>query len=42
MSQIAADKGFSTEDLIAANPKIKDPNEIEIDQEINLPTDASA
>jgi len=37
LSKIAADKGFSTDELIAANPQIEDPGQIEIDQEINLP-----
>jgi hypothetical protein len=38
MSRIAKNRGYSTEDMIAANPQIENPNEIEIDQEINLPT----
>ena len=38
MSDIGRDRGYSTEDMIAANPQIDDPDEIEIDQEINLPT----
>ena len=38
LSKIAKEKGFSTEDLIAANPQIEKPGEIDIDQEINLPT----
>lgn len=42
MSNIGKDRGYSVEDMIAANPQIKDPNEIEIDQKINLPTDSPA
>ena len=42
ISSIGEEFGFSTEEMIAANPQVKDPDKIEIDQQLHLPTDTKA
>ena len=37
LSRIAAESNLSLSDLVAANPKITDPNMIKVGQEINIP-----
>lgn len=38
ISQVASRLGFNKEDLLVANPQIKDPSNLNVGQEIHLPT----
>ena len=42
LSKIAADHGITIEELLAANPTIKDPNKISEGQQIILPVASEA
>ena len=41
MSAIAQRHGVSLQDLIAANPQVRDPNQIRVGQELRLPGNAA-
>lgn len=41
LSSIAASNGLKTEDLIKANPQLKNPNKLNIGDKINIPTNTS-
>ena len=41
LSSIAASNGLKTEDLIKANPQLKNPNKLNIGDKINIPTNVS-
>jgi LysM repeat protein len=42
LSKIAAANGITIEELLAANPAIKDPNKISLGQQIVIPTPSEA